>query len=123
MVVSRELLQDMLELARNAHPNETIFLLRGKREKHKFVLEEILIPPLAVGGPYYSFFDPYVLPVDFSILGVGHSHPTGDLRLSVTDLNKGYGLLTLVLAFPYRDERDVAVYDSDGRKLELLVVS
>jgi len=64
-----------------------------------------------------------MLPIDFSVVDTAHSHPSGVLRPSATDLNKFYGRIMIIVAYPYRSEEDVAVFDSKGRQMEYKVVS
>ena len=52
------------------------------------------------GSPYFkgsSHFNPYFLPIDFSIIGTVHSHPSGVLKPSIADLNHGYGKIMLIM--------------------------
>ncbi|TDA31112.1 MAG: peptidase, partial [Hadesarchaea archaeon] len=61
------------------------------------------------------------LPLDPSLVGTAHSHPSGDLTPSPTDLNRFLGRVMVIVGFPYREE-DVAVYDGRGRRVGLRVV-
>jgi len=54
-------------------------------------------------------------------VGTAHSHPSGDLTPSPTDLNRFLGRVMVIVGFPYREE-DVAVYDGRGRRVGLRVV-
>jgi proteasome lid subunit RPN8/RPN11 len=67
---------------------EAISLLRGKTEKYKIIVKDTQIPPLATHGNNFSTFPLHLLLIDFSIMGVAHSHPSGALHPSDTDLNK-----------------------------------
>lgn len=122
VVVHREVLDMILEGARQLHPKETIVLLRGKTMKNVIAVHEILIPPLATYGRSFSGFPGYMLPMDFSIVGVAHSHPSGNLKPSVEDQNRSMGRLMLIVGFPYRGKEDAAVYNRNGDKLTLEVV-
>jgi len=121
VTIKRELLEMLLEGAKTLHPKETIVLLRGKVTKDVINVSEVVIPPLATYGSGFSSFPTQLLPMDFSIIGVAHSHPSGSLRPSVGDLNHPFGKITFILASPYAGKEDVAAYDRDGKRLMILV--
>jgi proteasome lid subunit RPN8/RPN11 len=120
VVVPGELLDSMLTFARMQHPREAILLLRGSVNRDEIALEEHLFPPFASSGRGFAQFSPSMLPIDFSIVGTLHSHPSGSPRPSPTDLNHLYGRIMVIIAYPYT--RDcVAVYDKRGERLPLEV--
>jgi len=64
-----------------------------------------------------------MLPMDFSVVGTVHSHPSGNIQPSYVDLNHMVGRILMIVGYPFVDERNVAVYGSDGEKLALNVVA
>jgi len=62
-----------------------------------------------------------MLPMDFSIVGTAHSHPSGNLMPSHADLNHAFGVVLTIAGFPFRNEQNVAVYNRSGEKLTLRV--
>jgi len=122
VAMKREQLGFILESARRLHPKETILLLRGKANKAMITVSEVLVPPLAVHGKGFSGFPTHMLPMDFSIVGTVHSHPSGNLSLSVEDLNHAMGRIVLIVAFPYQDQENVSAYNRKGERLELEVI-
>jgi proteasome lid subunit RPN8/RPN11 len=62
-----------------------------------------------------------MLPMDFSIVGTVHSHPSGNLTPSNADLNHVFGVVLMIVGFPFTDERNVAVYNRNGEKLTLKI--
>jgi len=104
------------------YPRESILLLRGKVEKHKIIVNDTQIPPLATHGNTFSTFPVHMLPIDFSIMGIAHSHPSGALHPSVIDLNKFYCRIMLITAYPYQSEKDIAIFDREGKKMEFKVL-
>ena len=104
------------------HPREAILLLKGKVDKHRILVNDTQIPPLATHGNTFSTFPLHMLPIDFSIVGVAHSHPSGALRPSVTDLNKFYSRIMVITAYPYRSEKNVAMFNREGKSLKYEVV-
>jgi len=119
--IKREVLEALLEFSRNAHPRENIFLLRGEKRKGEVIIEEALIPPLAEYGETFTIVPLHMLPIDFSIVGTYHSHPSGIPIPSPDDLNNFYGAVMLIAAYPYDSEYCVAAYNRRGDKLPLIV--
>ncbi len=122
VVVPREILETVLESARALHPKETIFLLRGKRTKNAMDISDLLIPPAATYGHGFSSFPMHMLPMDFSIVGTIHSHPSGNVAPSNGDLNFSMNKVIIIVGFPYRGAESVAAYNRDGKRLNLRVV-
>jgi len=119
--IPREILAMVLESARALHPKETIFLLRGKATKNSLNISELVIPPAATYGRGFSTFPMHMLPMDFSMVGTVHSHPSGSLAPSFEDLNNSMGRVIIIVAFPYQEEENVAAYNRDGKRLTLQV--
>jgi len=123
VVVNRSVIRSILDYAKACHPKEGILLLKGSLSKDRITVNEVEIPPLAVHGFGFSNFPLHMLPLDFSVVGTAHSHPSGVLRPSITDLNKFYGRIMIIAAYPYRSEENVAVFDREGRLIEYEIVS
>lgn len=123
VVIERNCLETILMIARNAYPRETFLLLRGRIENGKVEVEEILFLPPRYVGFNVVLFDPYRLPMDFSIIGVVHSHPSGSLKPSLEDLNADLGVIIMIVGYPYDSEHNIAVYTYDGRRVKLRVIS
>jgi len=120
--VKKSVILSILEYAAACHPNEGILLLRGKTKRDRIIVEEVEIPPLSIRGLGFSGFRAYMLPVDFSIIGTAHSHPSGVLRPSITDMNKFYGRIMIIAAYPYRTEKEIAIFDGEGNLLEYEII-
>jgi proteasome lid subunit RPN8/RPN11 len=119
--IEKALLQAILEGARRLYPKETVLLLRGKRSKNSVSITDLLVPPLANYGRGFATIPLHMLPMDFSVVGTVHSHPSGNLMPSHGDLNHFFGLVLMITAFPFRNEKDVAVYNRSGEKLTVQV--
>ncbi|MQY62083.1 peptidase [archaeon] len=120
--VERAVVDSILSYAQMFHPRESILLLKGKIDKKKIVVTDVQIPPLATHGSTFSGFPLSRLPIDFSVIGVAHSHPSGALRPSVTDLNKFYGRIMLITAYPYQSEQNIIILDRKGQPLKYAVI-
>jgi len=121
VVISQKLLDVILENARAVYPREMILLLRGKAKKGRIEITDLVIPPLATHGKGFSSFPAHMLPMDFSLIGSVHSHPSGVARPSTVDLNRSFGRIIMIVAYPFVEKEDVAVYNHSGEKIALQV--
>ncbi len=121
VAIPGELLDSILSFARMQHPREAIMLLRGRVSRDEITIEEHLLPPFASSGKGFAVFRPHMLPIDFSIMGTLHSHPSGSPRPSPTDLNHLYGRIMMIVAYPYTRDR-MAVYNKKGASVPLEIL-
>jgi len=119
--IKREMLNHIFQNATAMHPREMILLLRGKISKDQVTITDLLVPPLATHGKGFSGFRPHMLPMDFSLIGTVHSHPSGVAKPSLADLHYSFGRIIMIVAFPYTNEENVAVYNHSGEKLTLKI--
>jgi proteasome lid subunit RPN8/RPN11 len=119
--IDHELFMTIFEGARRLYPRETILLLRGKKKKDVITISELVVPPLANYGQGFAQIRLHMLPMDFSIVGTAHSHPSGNLSPSPADLNHFIGVVLIIVGFPFKDEKNVAIYNRAGEKLALQV--
>jgi proteasome lid subunit RPN8/RPN11 len=123
VLVDEKLLQTVLEGARRLYPREMILLLRGEKKKNLVNISELVVPPLATYGSDFANIPLHMLPIDFSIVGTVHSHPSGKLIPSTTDLNHVFGTVLMIVGFPYKDKENAAVYNHNGEKLTLKILN
>ncbi|HVP16378.1 MAG TPA: Mov34/MPN/PAD-1 family protein [candidate division Zixibacteria bacterium] len=121
--IRQELLQTIFEGAKNLYPKETILMLRGKKEKDIIAITELLVPPLANYGRGFANIRLHMLPMDFSIVGTAHSHPSGNTTPSSADMNHFFGPVLMIVGFPFTDEKNVAAYNRNGERLALRVTT
>jgi proteasome lid subunit RPN8/RPN11 len=119
--ISGELLKVIFEGARQLYPIETILFLRGKKSKNVIRVLDLVVPPLATYGRGFANAPLHRLPMDFSIIGTMHSHPSGNLAPSNVDFNHFFGRLLMIAGTPFADAKNVAVYNSNGERLQLQV--
>ena len=120
--VNLSVIKSILEYSEACHPKEGILLLKGKVNKDRIVVEEVELPPLAVHGRNFSNFPVYMLPVDFSVIGTAHSHPTGVINPSITDLNNFYGRIMIIAAYPYKSKKNIAIFDANKNLIEYNII-
>jgi proteasome lid subunit RPN8/RPN11 len=119
--MSGELLDSIFEGAKRLYPKETFLLLRGKKSKDEIRVSDLVVPPLAVHGYSFVNLPLHMLPMDFSVVGTVHSHPSGNIKPSSVDLNHFFGRVLMIVGFPFTSTQNVAVYDSNGEKLQFQV--
>lgn len=103
------------------HPNEGVLILRGKSKKGAINIDGLVIPPFSHSGPTFAGFPHSFLPFDLSYVGMVHSHPSGSAKPSLTDLNNFFGLVSLIVQFPYEND-DIFAWDSEGKSIPLSVL-
>jgi len=113
----RELLDTIFEGAKRLYPKESILLLRGRKTKNIIVVTDLLVPPLASYGRGFAHIPLHMMPMDFSVVGTVHSHPSGNFMPSSTDLNHFFGRVLMIVAFPFLSEKNVAIYNHSGERL------
>ena len=121
VLMSAELLESIFEGAKRLCPKETFLLLRGKKSKGTIRVSDLVVPPLAVYGYGFANLPFHMLPMDFSVVGTVHSHPSGNINPSSVDLNHFFGRVLMIVGFPFANEHNVAVYDSKGDRLPFQV--
>lgn len=122
IIIEPEVLEAMQEFAKNNHPKEIIVLLRGTKEGKDLHITEFLFPPFGSGGRGFASFPSHMLPIDFTIIGTAHSHPSGVLRPSTGDFHNFYGRVMLILGPPY-DKSGVAAYNKQGDQIPVSLAS
>ncbi|NHV45816.1 MAG: peptidase [Candidatus Verstraetearchaeota archaeon] len=114
VIIKKEALQLFLDICKNIHPRENIMLIRGKIKNNIIEVNEFLIPPFSTYGEYFSSFPLFMLPFDLSIIGIAHSHPSGNSNPSTEDLNNFYGKIMIISSYPYDS---IVIYDRKVKKL------
>ncbi len=121
VLLKRDVLNSILSYCQMKHPNEGILILRGKSKNGQISINGLVIPPFDYSGPTFAGFPHSFLPFDMSYVGVVHSHPSGSAEPSVTDLHNFFGLISLIVKFPYDDD-SIFAWDSSGGSVPLAVV-
>jgi proteasome lid subunit RPN8/RPN11 len=122
VLISKEVLYSIFISAKQLYPKETILILRGKKKKDTIHITDLWIPPLATYGYGFANLPFHMLPMDFSIMGLVHSHPSGDKTASNVDVNNFYGRIMMIAGFPYETEQDIIAYNCYGEKVQIIVV-
>jgi len=117
--IEREVLEMISEAARETHPREFAAALRAEGG----VIYELVLLPGSISSDYSATFPTFNLPIDFSVVGSVHSHPSPSNRPSEEDLHlfSSFGSTHIITCLPY-DLRSWRCYDRSGRPVELEVV-
>ncbi len=117
--ISRNLLLDLLDGCKTIYPSE-FFAYLGKT---KGVIDHFVVVPIMFQNENSVSYYRHNKPVDFSIVGTIHSHPSGHSIPSSADLNSffGDGDVHIIAAYPF-NLQTVSVYDSKGNKISLELV-
>ena len=112
----------ILECSKSNYPNEFGGLLRVNPD-NKDVIHEIVILPGTVAGESHAIFQLHMLPIDFSIVGTVHSHPSSSSRPSNADLHlfQKHGKVHIIAAKPYAEDSWKA-YNYNGEEIEMSVI-
>lgn len=116
MKIRLELLDFVLRAAKSTHPNEMAGVLRQKAG----VIEEILFLPGTVSSEQSALLRLHMLPIDPSVCGTVHSHPSPDPTASDEDffLFDRFGKVHVIVAYPY-NKKSWRAYDHRGEEIEL----
>ncbi|CAI9831445.1 MAG: Mov34/MPN/PAD-1 family protein [Nitrosopumilus sp.] len=118
--VRRDVMDSILSYCRIKHPNEGVLVLKGRSKRGLITVDGLVIPPFSESGPSFAGFPHSFLPFDLSYVGMVHSHPSGPAEPSLTDLHNFFGLVSVIVGFPYEDG-SVYAWDSGGRRLPLSI--
>ncbi len=82
-----------------------------------------MLIPGTISGDSHAIFQLHMMPIDFSIVGTAHSHPSGIPRPSEADLElfQKHGRAHIIVATPY-NETSWKAYDYNGSVIEMSVV-
>ncbi len=118
MKIRSDLLEGLVEIARETHPYEFFALLTGK----KGVIEEFIYIPFDQGSNFAGI-NTSLIPVGIRIYGTVHSHPSNSPFPSPQDLStfSSFGRVHIIVHYPYCKNCWNA-FDSQGNVIEIEVV-
>jgi proteasome lid subunit RPN8/RPN11 len=120
--IKRKCLDLIFECAKSNYPNEFGGLLRVD-EDAKDVISELVILPGTISGDSHAIFKLHMQPIDFSIVGTVHSHPSPSANPSDADLHlfRKHGRIHIIAAKPFNINSWKA-YDYNGSEVSILVI-
>jgi proteasome lid subunit RPN8/RPN11 len=121
VILTRQTADGIITYSKTWHPHEGILILQGKSNKiGEIRVNGLVVPPFASSGPYYSGFPTNELPMDLSYIGTAHSHPGSSNRPSLQDLNDFFGVISIIISYPY-EYNTIAAYDRNGNNVSLII--
>ncbi len=114
IMLSQDLLDQILEYAKGMYPKEIMLLARGDRVGSYLYIDELLSPPLQHNGSDFASINVFYTPLTPSIIGTIHSHPSGALMPSLQDLLSYMGRIMGIAAYPFEGKQDLAFFDRQG---------
>jgi proteasome lid subunit RPN8/RPN11 len=120
--IKKECLEFILECAKSSYPNEFGGLIRVDADKKHTIIETVILPG-TVSGESHAIFKLHMLPIDFSIVGTAHSHPSPSFHPSDADLLlfRKYGKVHIVAAYPFNLSSWKA-YSYNGKEIIIDIV-
>ncbi|MDH3364410.1 MAG: Mov34/MPN/PAD-1 family protein [Thermoplasmata archaeon] len=117
--IRRRTLKMIMEASKSSFPSEFAAFLRAEEG----VIKELMLLPGTVSGNSHAIFRMSMLPIDFTVVGTIHSHPSDTSLPSDADLDlfRRYGWVHIITHAPY--EMDCwTSYSGRGDIIELKVV-
>jgi len=120
--ITRKCLNLILEVSKSNYPKEFGGLLRVD-DNLKDTITEIVILPGTVSGDSHAIFQLHMLPIDYSIVGTVHSHPSFSFYPSDADLHlfEKFGRIHMIVANPF-DENSWKAYDYKGKEAQMIII-
>ena len=123
VAIRRKTLRMILEASKDTDrpndPKEFFAILRAEEG----VISELLFVP-TISGNVHAIPSLHMLPIDFSVVGTVHSHPSGNYGPSEADRNLfgHFGRVHIIVGRPYT-EATWQAYDHNGVARPLQVVT
>lgn len=119
VLIKKELLEGIMAYCHDHHPREILGLLRTD----KGIVSEFILPPGAITSHDTGVFIPSRVPMDSSINGTVHSHPTGNPYPSQADINIFKSRrFHFIIGYPYNNFFCVKCFDQLGNELNFRVI-
>ena len=117
--IKKGVLQLLLEASRESFPDEFAGQLRAKEG----TIHELTMLPGTLQGRTSALVNLWMLPIDYSVVGSVHSHPSGNYSPSEEDraFFRKFGSVHIIAGRPYT-LRTWQAYDEDGEPVSLEVV-
>lgn len=120
--ITKSCLDLILESSKDIYPNEFGALLRID-DYNKNIISELIMLPGTISGDSHAIFRMHMRPIDFSIVGTVHSHPSYSYTPSKADLElfRKYGKIHIIVAKPYTSSSWEG-YDYSGNQIDIEII-
>ena len=121
--VPSNILETIYAGAKELYPRESFLLLRGKKSKGIILITDLVLAPFAAHGEGWAHFNPYMFAGDYSLVGTVHSHPSGNISPSHTDMNYFFGRILMIVGYPYEGKSCIAAYNSNAEEMPVEITA
>ena len=117
IVILKEVVDDIIDLARANHPREFVAFLHGSIKKKRLEIDSLVYQEFksdeTSATPIFHF-------PDKSFYGSVHSHPSGSIRPSRADRQffRKVGIVNIIIASPYAQE-DMVFYSHEAERIDV----
>jgi proteasome lid subunit RPN8/RPN11 len=121
--ITKKCLEMIVESSKSNYPQEFGALLRVDKVKKTTIIEVVLLPG-TISGDSHAIFRLHMLPIDYSVVGTVHSHPSSIARPSDADLDlfSHFGSIHLIVGVSAFGDVSWKGYDYEGRETAVEVV-
>jgi len=121
--ITRKCLTLIFESSKSNYPQEFGALLRVDRVDKNTIIEVILLPG-TISGDSHAIFHLHMLPVDFSVVGTIHSHPSSIARPSDADLDlfSHFGRIHIIVGVSPLGDVTWNAYDYMGHMVSMEII-
>ena len=120
--IDREVVEEILQIAREAYPKEFVSMLQGKIEEGVLHIDGLLFLPGETSDKG-AVMNVFMMPLVDEGIGSVHSHPGYNGHPSGADLHffSKNGLFHMIVALPYTEE-SIFAYNSFGERINFKVI-
>ena len=113
----------IVESSKSNYPQEFGALLRVDRIEKNTIIEVVLLPG-TISGDSHAIFHLHMLPIDYSIVGTVHSHPSSVVHPSDADLDlfNHFGKIHIIVGVSAYGEIVWNAYDYTGHSVVIEVI-
>jgi proteasome lid subunit RPN8/RPN11 len=121
--ITRKCLTMIFESSKSNYPQEFGALLRADRVDKKTIIEVILLPG-TISGDSHAIFRLHMLPIDYSVVGTVHSHPSSIARPSDADLDlfSHFGRIHIIVGVSPFGDVTWKAYDYVGHMVSMEII-
>jgi len=121
--ITKDCLNLIVESSKSNFPQEFGALLRVDRTEKTTITEVVLLPG-TISGDSHAIFRLHMLPIDYSVVGTVHSHPSSIARPSSADLDLfgHFGRVHIIVGVTPYGTTSWKAYDYNGYDVSMLVI-
>ncbi|MEM2121286.1 MAG: Mov34/MPN/PAD-1 family protein [Candidatus Woesearchaeota archaeon] len=122
IVIKEEIIESIIDFAKQNHPKEFVAFLGGSINKNNILEINKLLYQRFYSSKDSAYFR-IEIPITERFFGTVHNHPTNSNIPSLDDLFLfgKYGFIHLIISFPYNKE-NIAAYNFKGEKIHFEII-